>query len=239
MSKQTTFLRLSAIRIALALAVAGVALVACGDAAPTLTPIPLPAETSVAQESEQTPGCEGGACLSLVEWPSFEATYEYEGAIKRIQWAGLDDWRVETLSADSITTAYGKFSPAGSWEQQCGSTYREYDAITGITSTETYEPNAYISPDGITPLLASLYEFPKSVNAPIARTETEVCYLEKCTEQTEGLRLVARPHLDAIVTNDAWRIPLKNGGLRMLQLTIHAEREMPQEINQPAPAAAP
>ena len=185
------------------------------------------------------PGCEGGACISLVEWPSFEATYEYEGAIKRIQWAGLDNWRVETLEADSITTAYGEFSVAGSWEEQRGSMYREYDAITGVTSTETYESHAYTSPDGITPLLASLYEFPKRVNSPIVRAETELCYLEKCTEQAEGLRLVERPHLDAIVTNDVWRIPLKNGGLRMLKLTIHSEREMPQEINQPAPSAAP
>lgn len=229
---------MTTLRIAIALAVA-LALVACGDALSTLTPTLSPTKTSVAQESEQIPGCEGGACLSLVEWPSFEATYEYEGAIKRIQWAGLDDWRIETLEADSITTAYGDFSPAGSWEEQRGSTYREYDAITGITSTETYESNAYISPDGITPLLASLYEFPKSVNAPIVRTETEVCYLEKCVKQAAGLHIVEHPHLDAIVTNDAWRIPLKNGGLRMLKLTIHAEREMPQEINQPAPAAAP
>ena len=229
---------MTSLRIALALAVA-LALVACGESLSTLTPTPLPAKTSIEQGSEQTPGCEGGACLSLVEWPSFEATYEYEGAIKRIQWAGLDDWRIETLNADSITTAYGKFSVAGSWEEQRGTTYREYDTITGVTSTETYEPNAYISPDGITPLLASLYEFPKSVNAPIARTETEVCYLEKCTEQAEGLRLVARPHLDAVVTNDVWRIPLKNGGLVMLKLTIHAEREMPHRTDQPAPAAAP
>ena len=229
---------MTAIRIAMALAVA-LALVACGETAPTLTPTPLPIKTSVAQESEQIPGCEGGACLSLVEWPSFEATYEYEGAIKRIQWAGLDNWRVETLEADSITTAYGEFSAAGSWEEQDGSTYREYDAITGVTSTETNESHAYISPDGITPLLASLYEFPKRVGASLVHTETEVCYLEKCTKQAEGLRMVERPQLDAIVTNDVWRIPLENSGLRMLKLTIHSEREMPQEINQPAPAATP
>lgn len=229
---------MTALRIAMALVIV-LALVACGAAAPTLTPTPLPAETSVAQESVQIPGCEGGACLSLVEWPSFEATYEYEGAIKRIQWSGLDDWRVETLSADSITTAYGDFSPAGSWEEQRGTTYREYDAITGVTSTETYESNAYISPDGITPLLASLYEFPKRVNLPTVRTETEVCYLEKCAKQAEGLHIIEHPQLDAVVTNDVWRIPLKNDGLRMLKLTIHAEREMLQEINQPAPTAAP
>ena len=220
---------MTTLRVALALAVVGVALAACGEALPMPMATPAPTATPIAQESEQMPGCQGGACLRLVEWPSFEATYEYEGAIKRIQWAGLDDWRVETLEADSITTAYGEFSAAGSWEEQRGSTYRAYDAITEITSTETYEPNAYISPDGITPLLASLYEFPKRVNAPLARTETEVCYLDKCAKQAEGLHIVERPQLDAVVTNDVWRIPLKNAGLQMLKLVIHSEREMPQE----------
>ena len=180
------------------------------------------------QKPEEIPGCQGGACIRLVEWPSFEATYEYEGEVKRIQWASLDNWRVETLEADSITTDYGKFSAAGSWEEQRGSTYSAYDSITEITSTETYESNAYISPDGITPLLSSLYEFPKRVNAPIVPTETEVCYLDKCKKQAEGLHMVERPHLDAVVTNDIWRIPLKNSGLKMLKLVIYSEREMPQ-----------
>ena len=219
---------MTAIRIALALAVAGVALTACGETSPSPMPSPAPTATPIAQESEQTPGCQGGACIRLVEWPSFEATYEYEGEVKRIQWAGLDDWRVETLEADSITTAYGEFSAAGSWEEQRGSTYRAYDSITGVTSTETYESHAYLSPDGITPLLASLYEFPKRVNAPLAPTEAEICYLDKCAKQAEGLHVVERPQLDAVVTNDVWRIPLKNSGLKMLKLVIHAEREMPQ-----------
>ena len=216
-----------ALRIALALAVAGAALAACGVAPPM--PSPAPTAPPIAEESEQTPRCRGGACLSLVEWPSFEATYEYEGSIKRIQWASLDDWRVETLVSDSITTAYGEFSAAGSWEEQRGSTYRAYDSITGVISTETYESHAYISPDGITPLLASLYEFPKRVNAPLAPTEAEVCYLDKCAKQAEGLHIVERPQLDAVVTNDIWRIPLKNSGLIMLKLVIHSERGMPQE----------
>ena len=43
MSKQTTFLRLSAIRIAMALAVAGVGLAACEEASPPITPTPMPA----------------------------------------------------------------------------------------------------------------------------------------------------------------------------------------------------
>ena len=229
---------MTAFRIALALAVVGVALAACGDASPSPTATPTPSavptatlisvETPTGQKPEQIPGCQGGACLDLVKWPSFEATYEYEGEIKKIRWAALDDWRIETLDANPMTTPYGEFSAAGSWEEQQGLTYRAYDSVTDVISTETYESNEYISPDGITPLLASLYEFPKRVNAPRVRTETEVCYLEKCAKQAEGLRIAERPHLDAIVTDDIWRIPLENNGLKMLKLVIQADRQMPE-----------
>ena len=40
--------------------------------------------------------------------------------------------------------------------------------------------------------------------------------------------MVERPNLDAVVTNDVWRIPLKNKGMTMLKLVINAEREIPQ-----------
>ena len=98
MSKQTTFLRPSAVRIALALAVAGVGLSLVG-ATPTPTPTPVPTITVEAQVDDPFPSSGDTVTLTASADGPTGSTYTYQWQRKSgASWANISGATAATLS---------------------------------------------------------------------------------------------------------------------------------------------
>ena len=167
------------------------------------------------------------------EWPAFTMRYEINGAphivgestvtpleMRSLVWNSPNDWRVTTISATPVATAYGTFSAAGSYKQQRGQIVTTFDAIDGsLEVIHLDEPWQYHVPDGpLSPFLTGAMALDGSGGATVA-TEARACRNSLC-QGAQGLRFTTPDGSSIVVTADEWRIPLEAGDFKALQLTI-------------------
>ena len=191
------------------------------------------------QPAQDPQGCPKDLhCVTPPKWPSFEATYQKKGdpivsggrvvypdQVRKIHWSAPDNWMIEVIDSEQVQLSVGIWDPTGSWEKQEGRIYSRYRAVRQNEESRSLPPDNNMVADGFQPILVAALGWTEAQGAKV-ETVAEVCYLDTCTTDSMGLRVLERsaPSGNVITTDDVWRIPLQSGDFRVLRLQIHAER---------------
>ncbi len=194
------------------------------------------------------PGCpEGEHCFLEHVWPPFTAVFEQQGSpvtftddppttvypteTMRLEYRSDTDWRLTTLAMSSSDPRVG--DRTGSWESQDGLTYTLYRADLDYTHTETLQPGEIKVPARIfAAALYVLHDFGSRTDGTPVVVETDICEGSAChvlssddgasgaVAQERGREYPNDPRIPGVLTNDEWKIPLKYGLTRVLELQL-------------------
>ena len=165
-------------------------------------------------------------------WPAFTMVYQAPGSpvsvngqtskpreTVSLRWNGPGDWRAETTSADSYEAPIGSVSHTGSWRSFDGTTYTEYDSITGDTFTDN--PRGDVMPVGLMhPAMSSVVreQFGGSAAATTVTFAAESCRGSECNGAVQA---IAFDHKEGRVVFTTDGIPLETPqGFRVVSINI-------------------
>ena len=161
----------------------------------------------------------------LAEWPPFTMIYQAPGAavsvgnkpfrvieVRRLEYQSKTEWTETVIEATPIETSYGTFSDVGSYRELSGGVFKEFDAVTDSTRTDTVEagvtriPNSYLRP-----IPLQHYKESEGVTVSYTTTDATVCFEgDDCTENAMGIAFT-KDGRTGVYADDSRGIPLKMG----------------------------
>ena len=195
---------------------------------------PVPDTTTDAVEVEgQGPrtGCPPGkVCQVMLDWPAFTVTYEVDGPehtsltdsytpreLRRLEYTDRKNWRVETIHSEDFYWGNLQVNRTGSWEQQSGRSYMDYDSVTGETFSRTLREGQIIIPNDIfSDSVFWGFDLDTRSDSTAMPHESDVCTADDChavptgtTGQTTPMGRSYTGGLEGVVfTDDQYGIPL-------------------------------
>ena len=166
-------------------------------------------------------------------WPKLTMVYQADGPAysagsnkgvvretRRLNYTSDREWTDTVTEGTSISTAYGTFSTTGSYRRLSGTTYTEYDAITGDLSTETLPSGEnLVSHPALIPGQARMLESGYSLTPSTQSVSAAICYKDGCEDTPVG-RAYATPGGGTWVsTDDTYGILLSAGDFNVVSLT--------------------
>ena len=201
-----------------------------------------------AQSQGQPKGCPPGQqCVVVTPWPPMTVIYEVDGPIytdgareirpretRHLEYQDRQHWRVETIASEPFRWGSVTADRTGSWEQQDGTVYKTYDAVTGNTSTDTTQENAAVLVDGIFSEVAlAEHQIGTRTDGTPVETDTDICEGDDChavqggaqgttgqTAPSTGQTFTERGLGGLVVTADELGIPIASGTMNVLRLEI-------------------
>ena len=174
------------------------------------------------------------------DWPAFTMTYEIKGPtisangqivpsfneIHRFDFESKSEWVDAVIEAPEISTDYGMVSSLGSYRQLQGHQLTEFDAIDGsLMQTSVDEGVRYTPNSFLVPLANRSIELTTEITATRIDTDTRVCFLEECTENSDGLTYVLDDGTEWVFADDSRGFPLRVGNVFTVnELLINDER---------------
>ena len=178
---------------------------------------------------------------TIPTWPQFSMEYETDGPavsvgpgpaevlreVRRLEFGSMTQWTDTVTTAPTIETRVGQFSRVGSYKRLDGTTFTEYDAMSGTTQEEEIEDGTVVGPFMQPfPIEESGYEFTPTT------TEAAVCFTGECQENAEGLLYVKESGTEMVFVRDARGIPLRIGeGFVVREIRIN-DAQQPVEIDE-------
>ena len=181
-----------------------------------------------------------------IEWPPFVATYKTDirslsisgvrqtgHEVRQIEWNSTYNWKVTVLSSPQL----GRYNATGTWWEQRGNVYRHYDTWDrepAVVTEVLPEHHFYLPPSGVFfPHLYSNDDFDIRTDGDLVILNVEYCDFSSCdapervARDAAGEPVAPTPALlqgrrfegtPVVLSDDAHRIPLQSGHLRVTQL---------------------
>ncbi len=174
------------------------------------------------------------------DWPAFTMIYEIKGPtisangqiapsfneIHRFDFESKSEWVDTVIEAPEVSTDYGMVSRHGSYQQLQEHQLTEFDAIDGsLMQTSVDEGVRYTPNSFLVPLANRSIELTTEITATRIDTDTRVCFLEECTENSGGLTYVLDDGTEWVFADDSRGFPLSVGNIfTVKELLINDER---------------
>ncbi len=174
------------------------------------------------------------------DWPAFTMIYELKGPtlwangqivhssteIHRFDFESKSEWVDTVIEAPEVSTDYGMVSSLGSYRQLQGHQLTEFHATDGSLMQTSVDEGIRYTPNGIlVPLANRSIELTTGITATRIATDTRVCFLEECTENSDGLMYVLDDESEWVFADDSRGFPLSVGNMfTVKELLINDER---------------